>query len=319
MTDPNRIVQRDFAIMFGLTGLFAVLSIRFDLSETLLAIAHAEEWAQLDEVPQILLVFTVCLAWFAWRRLTEARKEINLRRTAEARLAEALFEIRRLGARATDAQEQERRSLAREIHDELGQYLVALRLDAAAAREDSTEPKEALDQLTRSIQHHVEHMHASVRGIIARLRPTGLDELGLAAALESHLQYWRGRLGSIDIVLDASGIPTFLPEEASLVLYRLTQECLVNLSRHSGASGFLLRLAKESDIDGRESINFLAKDNGRGCESGSTRAGYGLAGMRERVESLGGEFSVDSSPGKGFRVHARLPLIIETKQDPQAQ
>lgn len=306
MAQAGRVARQDIAVVVLGTAVCALLAVRFDLSERFLALTHAEEWAQLDEVPQILLVLAVFLSWFSWRRLSEARQEIALRAAAEQRLEDALQEIRRLGSRHTDIQEEERRSLAREIHDELGQYLVALRLAAAATDRDADAARELRD-LKAAIIRHVDHMHASVREILARLRPAGLDELGLAVALDNLVQGWRDRLCTVDILLDTDALPLALPEEHSLALYRLAQECLVNLSRHAQAGRATLQLRHVPGESGTACIEFTARDDGRGCDPQGLRQGYGLAGMRERVEALGGSFAIDAAPGHGFVVRARIP------------
>jgi signal transduction histidine kinase len=301
--------QFDLVVVIVGTALCALVSIRFDLSERILAITHAEEWAQLDEVPQILLVLALFLAWFAWRRLQEARREIARRIQAETRLADALLEIRQLGHRHTQIQEDERRGLAREIHDELGQYLVALKLEAAMhAADEAANAADELLALRQGVVRHVDHMHASVRALIARLRPAGLDELGVATAIENLVRGWQARLEPISIRVDVGDLPEHLPEDLSLALYRLAQECLTNLSRHARATAFGLRIQAGADAQGRARIELLAQDNGVGCEQAALRQGYGLAGMRERVEALGGTLHIETRPGHGFAVHAVCPV-----------
>jgi signal transduction histidine kinase len=305
--------QLDLAIVGGLTAAFALLSVRLDLSESLLRWAHSSERLQLDELPQILLVLAALLSWYAWRRTSEMKAELARRRAAEAELAQALEENRRLGRQAVDAQESEQRNLAREMHDELGQYLVAIRLDAAAIGKDSIDDGCKADRAhTResaaAIVRHVDHLQAVVRGIIGRLRPAGLDVLGLAAALESCVEAWRPRLPDVDIHLNTEGDLERLGEEVDLVLYRLAQECLTNVSKHASARQVQIELVEQCAADGVRTIRFLARDDGRGAALPLRGRGFGLAGMRERVQSLGGDFAFSARPGAGFRVTATLRL-----------
>jgi signal transduction histidine kinase len=307
MSASDTHARHDLIIVLGLTLAFTVASISLDLSESLSRWTLAREWLQLDEVPQILLVLSGLLSWFAWRRMREIKAELARRRTAESDLATALAENRRLGHQAIDVQESERRALAREMHDELGQYLVAIRLDATAIRND---PGERIVDTAAAIVRHVDHVQAAVRDIIGRLRPAGLDELGLAAALESCIEGWRRRLPEIRIQLLIQGNLDGLGEDVSLALYRLTQECLTNVSRHAAAGQVQIDVSENQADATTRTVTFCALDDGRGTSTPAAR-GFGLAGMRERVHSLGGEFRVESRPGSGFSVRAtiRAPAI----------
>ena len=298
--------RRDGLIVGALTAGFALLSVKLNLSESLFEWTHAHEWLQLDELPQILLVLAGLLAWFALRRMLELKTELARRRLAEEQLALALAENRRLGRQAVDLQESERRTLAREMHDELGQYLVAIRLDATAIRDDLSSPPERTAKVAAAILSHADHVQAVVRDIIGRLRPAGLDELGLAAALENCIENWRRRLPGLDIRLLIRGDLDGIGEDRSLALYRLTQEAMVNVSRHAAASRMQIALIDERDADGRRKVHFSAEDDGRGATLTPRHGGFGLAGMRERVQSLGGTFLVDSQSGAGFRIQATV-------------
>ncbi len=303
--------RQDLAVIGLLTAAFSFLSVNLDLSERLSQWTHAQEWLQLDELPQVLLVLAALLSWFAWRRMRELRDELALRGAAEAQLAAALAENRRLGGQALDVQDAERRVLAREMHDELGQYLVAIRLDATAIRECADSERSKTRDAAARLVRHVDHVQAAVRDIIRRLRPPGLDELGLAAALENCLEDWRRRLPAVDIQLLTRGEFSGLGEDLSLALYRLTQECLTNVSRHASATRVQIALDEDCDTDGTRTIMFSATDDGCGTTIPPAAGGFGLAGMRERVLSLGGEFMVDSRPGAGFRVQATIRLAKE--------
>lgn len=319
MKHTTRRARRDLVFIGLLTAVFSLLSVRLDLSERLSRWTLTQEWLQLDELPQVLLVLAALASWFAWRRMLELRDELARRSAAEAQLAAALAENRQLARQALDAQEAERRVLAREMHDELGQYLVAIRLDAAAIREGADSERSKTLDATARIARHVDHVQAALRDIIRRLRPPGLDELGLAAALENCLEDWRRRLAGVDIQFLARGEFTALGEDLSLALYRLAQECLTNVSRHAGATRVQIVLDEDREPDGGRTITFSATDDGCGTTLPPADGGFGLAGMRERVLSLGGEFLVDSRPGAGFRVQATIRLAMDqTAREAQA-
>jgi len=312
--------QHDLAIIGILTAAFALLSMKLDLSESVFAWTHTREWLQLDEFPQVLLVLAGLLCWFAWRRMRELKDELARRRAAEGGLAAALAENRHLSRQAVDLQESERRALAREMHDELGQYLVTIRLDATAIRDSADSAREQASDAAARIVRHVDHVQAVLRDIIGRLRPAGLDELGLAAALENCVDSWRPRLPGVDVRLIIEGELDDLAEDFSLVLYRLAQECLTNASRHAAATRIRILLTEGRDPDGIRRIAFTAEDDGRGTTLPPAARGFGLAGMRERVESLGGRFAIESGPGAGFRVRATLSsarerVVVEAGSD----
>jgi two-component system, NarL family, sensor histidine kinase UhpB len=257
----------------------------------------------------VLLVLAGLLCWFAWRRMQELKAELARRRAAETGLAAALAENRRLSRQAVDVQESERRALAREMHDELGQYLVTIRLDATAMRADVDSAREKVLDAAARIVRHVDHVQAVLRDIIGRLRPAGLDELGLAAALENCAEAWRRRLPEVEIQLLIEADLEGLGEDVSLALYRLAQECLTNASRHAAATRMRIVLTEECEPQGARRIAFTAEDDGCGTTMPPAGRGFGLAGMRERVESLGGRFLVESGPGAGFRVRATISPV----------
>jgi two-component system sensor histidine kinase UhpB len=255
-------------------------------------------------LPGILLVVAVCLAWFAARRYFEAKDELSLRRRAEAKLAESLAENNKLALKYVDMQENERKTLAHDLHDELGQYVNAIKLDAVSMREAAS-GNEAMRDSARAMIVNVDRVYDVLRGLIRQLRPVGLDDLGLAAALEHCANEWRSRLPGAQIDMRCSVDLQALDEPRSMVIFRLVQEALTNVARHSEAARVQIRIAQSSDA---QAIEVAIEDDGRGCDLHLPRTGLGLVGMRERVAALGGSVALDSRPGAGFRITAFLPL-----------
>jgi signal transduction histidine kinase len=134
---------------------------------------------EIDELPIGMLVLLICLMWLSWRRYEHARRELNARRVAEARLGVALAENRQLAQENLRIQEMERKHLARELHDEFGQYLNAIKLDAVSIRESGGHEPQLSTRASMSIVRSIDHVHRAVSDMIGRLRPVGLDELGL--------------------------------------------------------------------------------------------------------------------------------------------
>jgi two-component system, NarL family, sensor histidine kinase UhpB len=298
-------VRGDLAIVIGVSFTAAILCVKFDVSEALLNWTRPLERLQLDELPGILLVVAVCLVWFSARRYFEANQELSLRRQAEARLAESLAENQKLALKYVDMQEHERKTLAHDLHDELGQYVNAIKLDAVSMRE-AAEVNAAMRDCARSMIVNVDRVYDVLRGLIRQLRPVGLDELGLAAALEHCANEWRSRLPGAQIDMHCGVDLQALDEPRSMVIFRLVQEALTNVARHSGASRVRIQIARSLSAQG---IEVAVEDNGRGADLSLPRDGLGLVGMRERVAALGGSITLDSNPGTGFKVAAFLPLM----------
>jgi signal transduction histidine kinase len=216
-------------------------------------------------------------------------------------LARSRHELQQLSSRLVDAQESERRSISRELHDEIGQSLGALLVDlsrlSASLPPDRPDVKEQVDRMKSVAESSVQ----AVRNIALLLRPSMLDDLGLGPALE-----WQGREVSrrsdIEVEVQAESAFGDLPAEYATTIYRLVQEALNNAVRHSGAK--TARVAVEQS-SGR--IRVRITDDGRGFDPKRTR-GLGILGMEERVKRLNGEFTVDSAPGRGTSIIADLPL-----------
>jgi two-component system, NarL family, sensor histidine kinase UhpB len=210
------------------------------------------------------------------------------------------LERRQSALRALSAQEGERLRVARELHDEIGQTLTAIAIEAertAAAKEGAD--REAWERVARLAQQSVEDL----RRIARRLRPEALDDLGLVNAFIS-LCSRISEYGGIPIT---RALPERLPEhspEVDLVVYRIAQEALTNVIRHAEASSADVAL---SVVDGR--LLLTVRDDGRGLEAGTEhRAKNGLTGMRERAMLVGGTLAIASRPGGGTEVRLEVPL-----------
>lgn len=216
-------------------------------------------------------------------------------------LARSQHELQQLSSRLVDAQETERRSLSRELHDEIGQALGALLVDigrlATALSHDRPEVKTQLDNM-KSV---AERTFQEVRNIALLLRPSMLDDLGLVAALE-----WQAREVSrrseIEVTVESENVPEDLPDDYRICIYRLVQEALNNAVRHSGARNAKVAVGHSANF-----ITVRVTDDGRGFDPNRTR-GLGILGMEERVNRLGGAFTAASKPGQGATIAAELPF-----------
>lgn len=203
------------------------------------------------------------------------------------------------------AEEKERGRIARELHDQLGQEITALSLGLGTLQTLCKDQLELEPRLLLSrMQRIVTGIDRRVDEFMLDLRPVVLDDLGLEEALKAQFAQWSA-LHGIHVNSHITGLAgRKLPFEVATTAFRLVQESLTNVAKHSGAS------TVDVIVDASEQgMQVVVEDNGRGQATEGVRAGsYGLAGMRERVESLGGQFRHESTRGSGFSVFARLPL-----------
>ena len=221
----------------------------------------------------------------------------------QTQLANALEENRRLSQRSMQVQEEERRNLARELHDELGQSINAIKVDAVAIRDGSDNAAE-VRRGAKAIIDVSGQVYDVVRSLLQRLRPVALDELGLRSAVEYGVEQWQRRHRAVRCDFTAQGELDGLSEEVNITLYRLAQECLTNVAKHAQAAHVTIALAR---AEGGE-VRFRFEDDGHGFDPGQRSEGLGLVGLRERVEALGGQFDLQSAPGQGVRVRASIPV-----------
>jgi len=210
-------------------------------------------------------------------------------------------EIARLSARLVAAQEDERRAISRELHDEVGQTLGAVLVDAANLANripaDDTVSHRYLDNIRALADTSVN----SIRNIALLLRPSMLDDLGLIPALEWQAREVSRRSG-IKVKVVAENVSDSLPDAVRTCIYRVVQEALNNVARHSGAKSALVTVQQTEG-----SIVLTVKDDGSGFEPDKAR-GLGLLGMEERVKQLGGRLEIESQPGHGTLLRATLPM-----------
>jgi two-component system sensor histidine kinase UhpB len=302
--------RRDLIWIVAATMGFAVLCASLELSETVLAWTRPHERFQLDEIPGILLFLALALAWYASRRVGEARAEVSLRAATEARLREALLQNRELARSGVRIQEEERRTLARELHDELGQYLNAVKIDAVCLRDGDGASPSQVHAGAVAIINMTDHLQVVVRDMMRRLRPVGLDELGLPAALESCVEGWRRRMPLVEFTIAVGEDVGKLDEVTNITLYRLVQEGLTNVAKHARATRveIVMQQQRAAAPAGAPEVVLTVQDNGVGMWAAATDAGLGIVGMRERVEALAGRFDLTSVHGGGFGFTAWLPI-----------
>ncbi len=298
----------DVAVVVLVTAFSAWLFGYLEMSERVFVATRRWEFLQLDEIPAVLLVLALCLIWFAGRRYRDASAELARRTDAEARLTELLHDNRRLAQQHVEILESERKRLARELHDEAGQYLNAIKTDAVSIQSWATQAPDTIGRAATAIVGHTDRVYGVVRDLIRRLRPVGLDELGLTAALEHYVEHSQQRMPQVRIVLSIEGDLDGLDEPRSLAAYRLIQEALTNVAKHANAARVDIQLTRQSQPQGADELVLRIKDDGRGADLSTRPSGLGLVGMRERVEMLGGKLRLQSEPLRGFEIVADFPF-----------
>src|SRR5262245_3759604 len=252
--------------------------------------------------------------------------ELSAIRDVFNHLAESLDRTRaernELTRRLIALQDDERRRLARELHDEFGQCLAAIRALAASAGQTAARDCPALLSECESIARTATHMMETLRGALFRLRPPDVDELGLAASLEGLIAGWNGRGGGrTRFEIRLGGDVEALPAAVGAALYRIAQEAITNAAKHADATrvvlGVTMREAPPALGDGAQTeIELTVDDDGRAsAHDPVVRSGMGLLGMRERVASLGGRLSFEAGRRTGSVLRVVIPVAPAADRD----
>jgi signal transduction histidine kinase len=233
----------------------------------------------------------------------------RLERADAADLIAARNELAALSHRLVHAQEEERRVLARELHDELGQSLTSIKITLETSLKENRPPD------VPALRDEVDRLLTRVRALSLDLRPLMLDEVGLAPALAWHIERFHKQTG-IGVDFEHAGLPQHFSPDIEIAAFRIIQEALTNVARHAGVRAARVHL----EADERE-LRIAIEDDGRGFDPrGRQQTGangeisprepaIGLAGMRERAQLNGGRLEIVSSPGQGTRIRATLPRV----------
>ncbi len=219
-------------------------------------------------------------------------------------LAHVTHQIKRLSVQALSAQEEERKRIARELHDDTAQLLSSLLLKLKLLERAKTVPetKSRMDDIINVTEQATE----GVRRMAFELRPAALEDLGLPEAIHWFAKELAAQRGLL-VEMNSSGFPGRLPDEMELALYRVAQEALINVAKHSGAHRARVTLSQTNG-----NVRLCIEDSGRGFDvkavTGSRDHGLGLFGMSERVSLLGGTFQINSQPGSGTTITLEVPV-----------
>ena len=215
-------------------------------------------------------------------------------------LDETYQENKALTQHTLQIQEAERQALAKELHDELGQSLTAIKVMATTSKSDKANRGEIADTIIAVCDHLV----IVVRSMMRHLHPLVLSELGLKACLEDLLNHWTQRSPQLNLNLNCPDKVEYLGQNVSIQVFRIVQECLTNIVRHANADEASVNLSMSSG----QMLCLEIVDNGEGCDWSETKKGFGLLGIRERITSLGGELTIQTAYRQGMKISANIPL-----------
>ena len=236
--------------------------------------------------------------------VVERKRVENALRTSEAALKQKQAELEKLAGKLIAAQEDERRRLARELHDHLSQSLAALALELANVQRGSEEAPAKLRHGLSHIEGSVHKLADDIHDMSRLLHPSILDDLGLDAAVRADCARFSER-ERIAVRVESQDVPAKLPPDVALTLYRITQEALRNIAKHADSKQASVTILGEDD-----SVRLIVEDFGVGfdVESAKKKSGLGLISMSERVRLLNGTLEVSSEPGRGARIEVTAPV-----------
>ena len=238
------------------------------------------------------------------RKRAEAQLQ-ELNETLESRVNEAVGKARTLALRLLQVQDEERKHLARELHDETGQLLSAMSLCSHGILIQSENKEVAIHENAEFIIECIAKTQGAIHDVIHSLRPSLLSVLGLADSLRDLAGSWQKQNSQVTLELSLEDDSDHLNDQLNVSIYRFVQEGLTNVAKHAEASHVSVQLHRET---GSDELILTIADNGKGLDLASHSEGFGLRGMQERATAVGGELTISSQLGKGVHIVARLPV-----------
>ena len=230
-------------------------------------------------------------------------RDITERKKAAEEIKNTTEQLRQLTSHLQKVREEERKRIGREIHDELGQQLTAIKMDIVWIDKKTPEETIAVKSKLKNIITLLDESNLSVRKILNELRPDILDDHGLLEALQWHGQQFTANTG-IPVEFTTAETEVKLSEPIAICIFRVYQESLTNITRYAGANKVLTSLSINDD-----NIIVTIEDDGKGFDitSVKNKKSFGILGMKERIRSLDGKFELVSSPGKGTKIIITIP------------
>jgi glucose-6-phosphate-specific signal transduction histidine kinase len=265
----------------------------------------------------ILLLFNTRKRLTTERERAEAYRLLeNERAQLDQTIQERTSELSALAEKLFKVQEQERRTLARELHDEIGQTLTAIKTEAVLIKERCGARSPEIGESADAIQTQSDSVYDITHNIMRRLRPRALDDLGLIPSLDSCIAAARLEEQGAKLHIRYDGELDRLGEPANITLYRILQEALTNVGKHAGAKNVWIEVERltapipigPSGASAAGAVQLVVRDDGRGMDPAHTITGLGLVGARERVQALRGNFQLQTAPGEGLTLSVTIPV-----------
>ncbi len=292
-----------FSSLFMLT-LFTFLAVNMAFNKALKSIAVIVNALKVIETGQ----YQQKLPDFSIQEYDNIAKAIN-HMTGE--LSKSQQENRALTQHTLEIQEDERQRLSQELHDELGQSLTAIKVMAVTAgrsQAGAMGTRGDIKQTTDSIVTICDHLMTVVRSMMHQLHPLVLTELGLKATMEDLLNHWSIRNPKLKLTIACPDEVDNLEQRITIQVFRVVQECLTNIVRHAQANQAAISLEIDHQAKTERVLRLQVTDDGQGCAVDKIKTGFGLLGMRERINSLGGELIIQTRPRQGMSIIATIPL-----------
>jgi len=235
--------------------------------------------------------------------------DITERKQAEEKLRESEQNLRHLASQLLNAQERERERISRELHDELGQSLLVLKLQARHIERGLDQKQAVIRKECRGMMKHLDQLVDEVRRLSRDLTPTMVKDLGLSSALQRLIEEFTRHYNISADIEQVPGIDELFPQPAQINIYRIFQEALTNIGKYAQASQLRIAIKREDS-----QVSFLVADNGKGFTveevlgRDQTRRGLGLMAMKERARMMGGTLKIWSQEGQGTRIALTIPV-----------
>ncbi len=292
-----------FSSLFLVT-LFTFLAVNLAFNKALKSIAVIVNALKVIETGQ----YQQKLPDFSIQEVDSIAKAIN---HMAGELNASQHENRALTQHSLEIQEDERQRLSQELHDELGQSLTAIKVMAVTTERSqsvATETHANIKQSTDAIISICDHLMTVVRSMMHQLHPLVLTELGLKATLEDLLNHWTIRNPALTLILACPDEVDTLEQKISIQVFRIIQECLTNTVRHAQAKQVIINLEMVHTETTQRALSLQVTDDGQGCAADRIKSGFGLLGMRERINSLGGQLTIKTQPQQGMSISVSIPL-----------
>jgi len=326
---PSTMLQASNAVQYEFVQR-EIVPRRGELYQALIALSTADQQRLQDDEnrfsdsrheggQRLLLMLGLSVLLSVFVAVVSVRHSDHLADTAERHYAEveqARSELQRLSARLLEVEEEGRRQLARELHDEIGQALALLQIEISRAQSASAAGQPGLPERLERARTLAEQTVQTIRNISLLLRPALLDDLGLAPALQFQVEHFLRRSG-IACEYVEENVSDRLPDSVKTCVYRVVQEALHNCEKHSGATRVRVTIQQFPGV-----LKLEVTDDGRGFQINrkgmpTVTTGLGLLGIRERAAIVAGSLEIDAAPGRGTRLALQIP-IPETGASPSA-